>query len=156
MNVNKGKCSFKSAIHSNVMSGSTLLKCSAMWLFPHPTSRARGKVLQWHSGIKNYNCVIIKQTGYIIQDVKVDVTVKADGDWSCWALKTLALSILILFFKKKMALLDLHSIHLLTLASLLFLYSIVVFFLFIIHLTKSKKRPLTLACSILFIYYNFF
>ncbi len=133
-----------------VLPYSNALRCdSSHILHPEPEGKSC-------NDIKNYNCVIIKQTGYIIQDVKVDVTVKADGDWSCWALKTLALSILILFFKKKMALLDLHSIHLLTLASLLFLYSIVVFFLFIIHLTKSKKRPLTLACSILFIYYNFF
>ncbi len=92
----------------------TLLKCSAMWLFPHPTSRARGKVLQWHSGIKHHPRVIQKPTAFIlvktniIQDVKVDVTVKADGDWSCWALKTLY-SNSILFFKHAPFRLGLYS-----------------------------------------------
>ncbi len=59
----------------------------------------------------------------------------------------------------------LHSIHLLTacflknkqkkltLASLIFLYSIYLFSLFIIQLTNSKKRPPTLACSIMFSFY---
>ncbi len=150
MKVNKGKCSFKSAIHSNVMSGSTLLKCSAMWLFPHPTSRARGKVLQWHSGIKNYNCVIIKHTGYIIQDVKVDVTVKADGDWSCWALKTLALSILILFFKKNGPFrLALYSFTNTSFSIVFVFYSCFLF----IYYTLNKKQKKASNTSLLYSFY---
>ncbi len=66
---------------------------------------------------------------------------------------TLALSILIIFLKKKhLPLLDLHSIHLLTAClkkkkkktntsfSILFVFYLFVFFLFIIQLTKSKKK----------------
>lgn len=37
----------------------TLLRCSAMWLFPHPTSSANGKVLQKHHKIS--------QVGQILQ-----------------------------------------------------------------------------------------
>ncbi len=74
------------------------------------------------------------------------------------------ISRVLLHKKINLPLLDLNSIHLLTinkkitLASLsFFAFYLFVFFLFIIQLTKCKaiKRPLTLACSTLFLFYLF-